>query len=203
MPITVKKLFQQVELPIHGKFQWQQKVQSDAKGIYVVSLSSDPDKIVTLPEPSFVDEKIHEWMNNAPGMKLDGQTPSIEVIKERLKQFWLPDETIVYIGQTTKNTLGKRVNQYYKSKIGKGAPHSGGHWIKTLECLEQMTVYWSELDGNNCPEVCEQRLLDAFQSQVSNETRDRLYDKDRVMPFANLEYPKGIKKRHRFTSQRG
>lgn len=85
-----------------------------------MALSDDPTRKVRLSEPGFIDDNIHEWMMNAPNMKLDGQSPSIEAIKERLKQFWLPDETIVYIGQTTRSTLSKRANQYYKSKIGKG-----------------------------------------------------------------------------------
>ena len=42
-------------------------------------------------------------------------------------------------------------------------------------------------------------MLAAFAASVSSATRNSLHDPVRVMPFANLEFPPGVRKRHGIT----
>jgi hypothetical protein len=41
-----------------------------------------------------------------------------------------------------------------------------------------------------------------FADHVSDATRDRLYDPERVMPFANLGFPEGSSKNHGISGAR-
>lgn len=42
----------------------------------------------------------------------------------------------------------------------------------------------------------EQKMLTAFACGVTEKAREALVDSERVMPFANFEYPPGNRKRH-------
>ena len=52
--------------------------------------------------------------------------------------------------------------------------------------------------GAGCadPARAEGQMLEAFCSSVSAETHSRLYDPKRPLPFANLEWPPRVYKRH-------
>ena len=120
------------------------------------------------------------------GFKLDNvMTTDQEKVKERLSNFWLSDENIIYIGKATD--LGVRVNQYYKTAIAKSGPHSGGHWIKLLNNIESLTVHYFPCQQ---PEEIEYILLDEFGKHVSAKSYKHLIDKDVILPFANLEKKK-------------
>lgn len=113
---------------------------------------------------------------------------------ERLKSFWLPDETILYIGMTG-SSLGKRVRDYYKTKLGDPKPHRGGQWIKTLENLEHLNIYWTTTEKENA-KALEQAFLRTFVENVSQKSLTHLSDPYHPYPFANIEFPKGTKKNH-------
>ena len=68
---------------------------------------------------------------------------SVLTLKDRLDKFWLPDENILYIGKTDcVGGLKKRIGQYYSTEIGERKPHAGGHWIKTLNILNELFVHY-------------------------------------------------------------
>jgi hypothetical protein len=50
---------------------------------------------------------IEAWLARVLTLRVDGSRPTVEVLSERLASFWIPGETVVYIGQT-HGALGKR-----------------------------------------------------------------------------------------------
>ena len=108
-----------------------------------------------------------------------------------LSEFWLSDESTLYIGKTS--SLRNRVRGYYKTPLGDRRPHAGGHWIKTLSLLSETFVYYAESPD---PEHAESRLIQAFVTRVSSSTKHRLRDAEHPFPFANLEFPRGNRKDH-------
>jgi hypothetical protein len=116
------------------------------------------------------------------------------VLLSRLAGFWLSDENIVYIGKAA--SLRGRVGDYYRTTLGDPRPHAGGHWVKTLAILGRARVYFAETPNH---EEAEQRLLDAFRRGTSEAGRKSLFDPMLPIPFANLEFPPGTRKKHGIT----
>jgi hypothetical protein len=135
MATTINELIKTVGLD-PGKIktvQWGNEVESSEAGVYIVSTSNYPDKNPKLNKEAPIDEKILSyWLQKIKTLKIGSKRPSVEELKERLSKFWLPDENILYIGQTTKQFLNKRISQFYKHELGDKRPHAGGCWIKTL-----------------------------------------------------------------------
>jgi hypothetical protein len=46
------------------------------------------------------------------------------------------------------------------------------------------------------PNKVEGKMMERFISGVSEATLSRLWDQDNPFPFANLEYPRGHRKKH-------
>ena len=137
MAITVRQLFNEFNILDFKKVKWGEIFNEKRQGVYVVFSSNDPDKHLGITEnPLFDDKQINLWISKLPNFQIDGFPADPSVLKNRLKSFWLPDESILYIGKapTRKNGTGisKRVMEYFSTIIGDGGPHSGGQWIKVL-----------------------------------------------------------------------
>lgn len=89
------------------------------------------------------------------------------------KTLWIRNETVLYIGQTTNQTLRKRINQFINHKYGNGSPHKGGQSIHLLNCEPE--IYWSP---TNSPKIAEAKMLLAFMKE--HEGR---------LPYANRDFP--------------
>jgi hypothetical protein len=89
--------------------------------------------------------------------------------------------------------VSKRVGQYYRTPLGARKPHAGGWFLKLLTCPDDLTVHFAESDD---PDIPESSMLGAFCNEVSDESRRALIDPDHPFPFANLEWPRGVRKRH-------
>lgn len=194
MPCTVNSLFGSAGLHLGGVVQWGRRFESNCSGIYIVSLSSDPDRNVNTQKlPPISIKAVDGWIHSVPSIELDGRrNPKAGDLALRLASFWLPDENVLYIGRTTAK-LSKRVNQFYNTPLGERGPHAGGHWIKTLRKISKLYVYYSECDN---PKGAEEALLEYFIQCVSDQTRKCLRDPERPLPFGNLEYPPGKRKNH-------
>jgi len=198
MPISVASLIAQAGLTAEGleTVRWGIKPRLSKAGIYIVSTSHDPIVNDNLFASAPIDNDVLKfWLNKVTTLKVDSNaSPTFSQLRERLNQFWLPDESILYIGQTksAKGVAG-RVSQYYRTEIGERRPHLGGHWIKTLSILKQLFVHYFPDDT---PIQTEESLLRAFVGQVSKQTLGNLRDKNLPIPFANLELEKGNKKNH-------
>jgi hypothetical protein len=195
MPTTVSQLFHSAEITRTGMVKWGERVPSRATGVYIVSLSANPNLNDGLLDKAPISiAAIRLWISRVPNIELDElRNPEPEALAMRLSRFWLPDENIVYIGMTEKE-LGGRVRGYYTTELGDRRPHAGGHWIKTLLNLKALYVHFAE-----CPmsKKIESGLIRTFMNGVSETTRLGLFDPEHPFPFANLEYPQGTRKNHR------
>ncbi len=172
-----------------GPVAWGSAVRSSKPGVYVIELPNAPD---TAPIDIGL---IGNWLNQVPTLRLDGERPSGKELAARLASYWLPGESILYIGRSNAS-LGGRLNAYYRTPLGDPKPHAGGHWIKTLSTLGQARVWWAETDA---AEEAELSLLEAFASSVDPEAVAGLPAGSPVLPFANLVLPTGERRPHGIT----
>ena len=193
---SIADLLKQVGLQWTGVVQWGEPVPSLKQGVYLLSLASRCDQNPVITGDAPVDRReVAGWLARVPSFKLDGRSePSPDDVVQRLGEFWLRDESILYIGKTDR-ALRKRVNEYYGTNLGNRSPHRGGHWIKTLSVLHDTFVHYAETPR---PEESEGDLLRAFIAGVRSSARETLRDPERPFPFANLEFPKGVRKKHGF-----
>lgn len=194
MPTYVKQLFTDSGKEILGQVKWGQKINCKYPGIYVVAITHSAERIVCSDDMPISEKIVQEWINYVPQLTLDGKRPRYEDLASRLKKFWIPDETILYIGKAG-TSLKDRVNQYYKTRLGDPKPHAGGHWIKTLENLSDLNIFWTTSVGEKAKDV-EDRFIGNFIQNISVDSKQNLFDPERPFPFANLEFPKGTRKRH-------
>lgn len=194
MPSTIQSLFSAVGITRYNRIKWGSNFIANGMGVYVVSLSSDDNLNNNLLNTAPVDEGIVKfWIDKVNTITLDGiNPPKVEDLTTRLKEFWLPDESILYIGMTGSK-LSRRVAQYYSTELGERKPHAGGHWIKTLSNISELFVYYAEC---NLSGDVEDNLIAEFIRNVSEESKNNLRDSIHPFPFANLEYPKGTRKNH-------
>ncbi|MDE0717032.1 MAG: hypothetical protein OXH64_03730 [Rhodospirillaceae bacterium] len=196
---TISELLERASLKRTGTVRGSESVPSNSSGVYIVSLSERCEQNDRLFDTAPIDSAaVEQWLCRIPKMKLDGQEgPSPSDIAKRLGDFWLPDESILYIGKTGR-LLKRRIGEYYRTPLGARKPHRGGHWIKTLSVLDETFVHYIETPNAG---DTEERLLEAFVSQVSHKSKQHLKDPDRPFPYASLEYPKGNRKRHGLARQ--
>jgi hypothetical protein len=170
-------------------------------GIYVVALTEDPSSLeATLSRAPISGSAVDELLSVRPELTLDGSRPEPQELAARLGTFWFRDEVVLYIGlagqrrtRPVGGELSKRVREYYETRLGARGPHAGGWPLKTLSCLDELYVHYAY-----CGDVdrTEAACIARFAEQVSRQARASLRDPVRVMPFANLEFPKGSAKRH-------
>lgn len=168
-----------------GPVRWGARVPARGPGVYVVEL---PEPVAKVP----VDHAaLRGWIERVPTLQLDGQRPTPHQLAARLAGFWLPSETVVYVGRTT-TSLGGRLAAFYRTPLGDPRPHAGGHWLKTLSVLDRLLIWWAETDA---PEEYEDALLTTFGGRI-DAAAVGLYDHALVLPFANLQTATGIRKQH-------
>lgn len=184
MPITVNELVEKVGLDPKSlkKVKWGTLVSSRNEGVYIVAMSKPLKKI-----PINKDKvKFDNW-------KIDTiPTNDFSRIKKRLSKFWLSDETILYIGESSN--IKSRIKQYYKTVNKNSENHKGGFWLKYIDIPNDTFIYYIECANSNAYEA---EMLCAFFEQVSTENRKRLFGTGIVLPFANRE----IKVIHGLTSK--
>jgi len=172
-----------------------------ATGIYVVALTQHLDELdgCLLAAP-ISDAAVDELLDARAELTLDGVRPTRQRLLARLAAFWFPDEVVLYIGlagprrrRPAPGELAKRVGEYYATPLGARGPHAGGWPLKTIGCLGDLYVHYAYCEQ---VDAAEDAGIAHFAEGVSDDTRSRLYDPMRVMPFANLEFPKGNAKAH-------
>ena len=202
MGTTVQQLFYNVGIAEFDSVKWETPINIFGQGVYLISTSSNPNKNKKVDYPVFDTEKINAWIKKVPNFQVDNLTSTLETVRSRLDNFWIPDENILYIGKAPyrskgKKAISRRVHEYYTTELGNKGPHRGGHWLKTLTNLQDLTVYFAITDN---PKTVEDHMLDYFQSHVSSKCISNLYDKTLPLPFANIKH-KGKCKRHGFNKQ--
>jgi len=199
MATIINELIKHFNLPKSKMVQWNEKIPTEKEGIYIVSLSGDPGlNNGILNKIPISKDIIDKWIKKVNGFEIDKElTFDSDKIVERLSQFWLPDENIIYIGKAPIRSNGKgignRVKEFYNTDYGEKRPHAGGHWIKALTVLNKLKVHYILCDNSGEIEI---KLLKYFIDNVSGESKQILRDKELMLPFANLELKKGQIKNH-------
>lgn len=164
-----------------GPVTWGQQVRSRAAGIFVVEL---PAGLESAPIDS---RAILAWLQRAPDLRVDGERPTQAALAARLASFWLPRQRVLYVGRTSKSLSG-RVAAAYATRLGDRRPHPGGHWLKTLQPIDQLRVWWAETDA---PEEYEDGLLALFAAGVPAVDRGTQPPDEPLLPWAVQETATG------------
>ena len=200
MPSTLADLFEKAGLSPAGVVPWGSPVPLSTPGVYVVALTdavdSTPGAISGAPLSLGA---IQTWLDVRPELRLDGMRPDAEQLASRVASFWLPNEVVLYIG-LAGTSLETRVGQYFKTPLGAKRPHAGGHLIKALANLDELLVHFAPAAD---PAAAEHAMIAAFVGAVSAEACSAIGDPAHPFPFANLEWPPGVRKAHGITGWRG
>jgi transcription elongation factor GreA len=134
--------------------------------------------------------RVGKWIERVETLRLDGERPTSRALANRLGSFWLPSQTVLYIGSSDVS-IGRRVAAMARTGLGDRRPYAGGHWLKVLRGLESTRVWWS---ATKATEEYEDALFDTFAAAVGDEERAGLPDREVVLPFANLRRGDGRRK---------
>ncbi len=171
-------------LLVDGPAAWGRPVNSRVPGIFVVELPGG------LRDAPIDIVAVRRWIEHVPLLALDGARPAPPDVAQRLHEFWLPDEPVMYIGRSPRQ-IGARINSMYATELGDTRPHSGGHWLKTLSVLPDLRIWWAETDAH---EEYEDALLAEIAARNAYLGRDATVGA--LLPFANLMATDGVPKAH-------
>lgn len=154
--MNVEELFGSAGLASAGKLNWKQKKSGlighglNEPGVYAVVMANECEAF-PLYDRRF-DKSIH---------------PDFE------RMLWIPDETVLYVGQTTGQTLKRRIKQFLDHQYGARGPHKGGQSVHLLDC--DLEVIWSPADS---PKLAEAKMLLSFMKEHAGR-----------LPYANRDFP--------------
>ncbi len=183
-PRTGAALLRDVGLMADGPLPYGRPVPARGPGVFLIELPAP------LPTPPLELTRLGVWLGRVASLRLDGEIPTSKALQARLAGFWLPSQTVLYIG-AAETSVGGRTSAMDKTALGDRRPHSAGHWLKALKILPTCRIWWA---STNAPLEYEDALLAAFAEGVSDEERAALPDRDVVLPFANLRRPTGERK---------
>ncbi len=168
-------------LDVDGPIRWGSLPSRQAAGVFVVELST-PLEAAPLDQLA-----LRRWLERVPGLRLDGERPTPTTLGQRLASFWVPGQSVLYVGRSARS-LGARVGALYATELGHRRPHPGGHWLKTLSDPQALRLWWSETEA---VEEYEDALIGAFVESLPSSTIARLPSSSPTLPWANLESPSG------------
>ena len=198
VPTTVSDLVDAAGLSLAETVRWRGRVRLETPGAYVVARTSDPSALLPVQEADISLAAVNELLDARPELLLDGHRPTPELLAARLSSLWIADETVVYIG-LAGTSVRSRVGAYYRTPLGARRPHSGGWFVKTLTDIDALWVHVARAAD---PTKAEGEMLARFCASVSRTSLERLHDAAHPFPFANLEWPRGTRKRHGITGAR-
>ena len=173
-------LFRAVGLTPDGPARWGAPVRVAGAGVFVVEW---PAPLEHAP----VDiSAVGTWLARVETLRVDGERPTGKGLAARLAAWWLPGETIVYLGSA--KALGRRVEALTATPLGDARPNPAGQWLKALRGFEGTRLWWAATDA---AEEYEDALLEAFAAGVPATATAALPDASLVLPFANRRRPGG------------
>lgn len=200
MPTTIKQVVEKAGLSSTDikEVKWNTSIGCKEEGIYIISLSENIESNRTIKEIPLSMTILETWIKRLDYFIIDKkETKDPKIIRERLSEFWIPDESILYIGKAPLRKrgggIGNRVQEYYDTAIGEARPHAGGHWIKLLKNLNELHVFYITCKNS---EAIEKEMLSLFGKMVSESTQKSLATKGPILPFANLENGFKQRKKH-------
>ncbi len=183
-PLSAPGLLREVGLLPDGPLPWGRPVPGRSPGVFLVELPAP------LPTAPIELTRVGKWLEHVPGLLLDGARPTSRALSARLASFWLPSQTVLYVGATPA-TISGRLAAMGRTTLGDRRPYAGGHWLMTLRALPSTRVWWAATEA---VEEYEDALLSAFAASVPATDRADLRDSEVVLPFANLRRPTGERK---------
>jgi transcription elongation factor GreA len=182
--VSAPSLLRSVGLLADGPAVWGRPAQAQGPGVFVIEapapLASAPIELT----------RVGKWIERVPTLRLDGEVPTSKALAARLGAFWLPSQTVLYIG-ASEVSVARRVAGMVKTELGDRRPAAGGHWLKTLRALDGLKVWWAATEAT---EEYEDALLAAFAAGVPESDLAALPDSTVVLPWANLRRPTGERK---------
>ena len=85
-------LLRSVGLMADGPVLWGRPVPASGPGVFVIEL---PAPLATAP---IEVTRIGKWIERVDTLRLDGERPTSKALAARLSAFWLPSQTVLYIG---------------------------------------------------------------------------------------------------------
>lgn len=134
------------------------KMISSYGGVYIILRLKDS-------EPEFLEQGTGGFFK-----KKEPRNPNVSI--DELRDNWVPDEAIMYIGKAT--SLKSRLGSYLRFGEGKFATHWGGRYIWQLKDSRELLVCWKETDEN--PRIVEEEMIAQFKKEHGGKR-----------PFANLQ----------------
>src|SRR6478609_1021091 len=129
-------LLRSVGLMADGPAVWGRPVGAPGPGVFVIELAAP---LATAPiEPT----RVGKWIERVETLRLDGERPTSKTLAARLSAFWLPSQTVVYIG-ASEQSVARRVAAITATELGDRRPNSAAHWLHALRSLEGATVWWA------------------------------------------------------------
>jgi transcription elongation factor GreA len=177
-------LLRSVGLLVDGPGQWGRPIPAQGPGVFIV------ESAAPLPNAPIELTRVGKWIERVETLQLDGARPVSKALAARLAAFWLPSQTILYIGASDVS-VRRRLSAMTGTELGDRRPYAGGYWLKTLRGLDSMRIWWA---STTATEEYEDALLEAFAAGVPDAERAGLADHDVVLPFANLRRGTGARK---------
>ena len=180
MPIEPGALFRAVGLTPDGPARWGAPIRVVGAGVFVVEWPTSTDRAP-------VDiSAVGTWLARVETLRVDGERPTGKGLAARLASWWLPGETIAYIGSA--KALGRRIEALAATPLGDARPNPAGQWLKALRGYAGTRIWWAATDA---AEEYEDALLEAFTEAVPAAATAALPDPSLVLPFANRRRPGG------------
>jgi transcription elongation factor GreA len=181
---TAPALLRSVGLMADGPGQWGRPVPAPGPGVFIVELAAP------LASAPIELTRVGKWIERVETLRLDGERPTSKALAARLAAFWLPSQTVLYIG-ASEASVRRRLAAIVATELGDRRPYAGGHWLRVLRNLSAARIWWA---GTTATEEYEDALLDAFADGVPDVERGGLPDSEVVLPFANLRRASGGRK---------
>jgi len=181
---TAPALLRSVGLMADGPGQWGRPVPAPGPGVFIVELAAP------LPSAPIELSRVGKWIERVGTLRLDGERPASKALAARLASFWLPSQTVLYIG-ASEASVRRRLAAMAATELGDRRPYAGGHWLRALRTLDAARIWWA---GTTATEEYEDALFDVFADGVSDVERAGLPDREAVLPFANLRRGSGARK---------
>ncbi len=178
---TAASLLRSVGLMADGPAVWGRSVPAQGPGVFVIELPAP------LPSAPIELTRVGKWIERVETLRLDGERPLSKAVAARLAAFWLPSQTVLYVG-ASQSSVARRVAAIARTELGDRRPAAGGHWLKTLHSLDGVKVWWA---ATAATEEYEDALLAAFATGVPEADVAGLPDASVVLPWANLRRPTG------------
>lgn len=175
-PRSAVALLRSLDLLPDGPVRWGERVRSASPGVLLVEVPARHDVA-----PIDITT-VQAWLERVPGLRLDGERPRPTELADRLASFWIPQQTVAYVGRSSKS-IGARAASLSGTILGDRKPHTGGHWLWTLRDVAELRIWWAETDA---PEEYEDAIAAAIAEDADEETRARLALAGAVLPWANL-----------------